>query len=66
MLQKEGVCVTSHPLDDGMGVEYIMLLNDTYYKLSVGRECIVPAGGSAVASLSPYLYEITFEELKED
>ena len=61
---KEQISITSHPLDDGYGIEYFIRLdpNQNDVKVASKTELIVRAPGIASASIAPYLYELKFEE----
>ena len=59
--------ITSHPLDDALGVEYFLSrsgLRKDGLRVVSRIEVTVPAKGIAMESVSPYLYEIECEEPK--
>ena len=65
----EKISITSHPLDDALGVEYFVSLSGLArdaLRVVSKTERNVLVEGSEAASISPYLYEIVLEEPKED
>lgn len=63
--EEENAFVTEHPLSEDLETCYYLRVSGRDYRFSSCVERFVTAQGIAVDSISPYLYEIKFEEPPE-